>query len=432
MSGASKDVGGASGPSKVAYVATDRCRICGGTELVPVVHLGDQCLTGVFPRAKGLDVTRGPLELVRCAGDPEAACGLVQLRHTYEPTEMYGANYGYRSSLNRSMIEHLRAKVAILVARAPIGPGDAVLDIGSNDGTTLSCYRGDAALIGIDPTAAKFAEYYPPHVKVVPEFFSAAAFDRASGGKKAKIVTSIAMFYDLERPMDFARQVADVLADDGIWHFEQSYLPSMLDASSYDTICHEHIEYYSLRQIRWMTDRLGLSIVDVVFNDVNGGSFAVTVAKSRSGIAPSPKVEAMLRAEADAGLGGAAPYARFAADVARRRDELVALLADLRRSGKKVLGLGASTKGNVILQYCGLTAAELPYIAEVNVEKFGAFTPGTEIPIISEDEARALAPDHYLVLPWHFRTNLLLRHAAFVESGGKMIFPLPRVDVVPP
>ncbi len=404
------------------------CRICGGADLVTVLDLGQQALTGVFPTPQAPDVEIAPLDLVKCAG--QNACGLVQLRDTCEPSLMYGANYGYRSGLNRSMVDHLRAKVAKLVALASLAPGEVVLDIGSNDGTTLSSYPTTAKLIGIDPTAAKFLEYYPQHVTVVADFFSSARFLEASGGARAKIITSIAMFYDLERPLDFMRQVFDALADDGIWHFEQSYLPSMMDALSYDTICHEHLEYYALAQIQWMAERVGFRIVDVELNDVNGGSFAITARKGR-GAPASPRVAELAAEETRRALGTLAPYESFAAAVIRHRDDVRALLGRLRDEGKRVLGLGASTKGNVLLQYCGVGVRDLACIAEVNPEKFGRVTPGTNIPIVSEADALAREPDYLLVLPWHFRSTLLRAHASFLERGGKMIFPLPRLEIVP-
>jgi hypothetical protein len=401
------------------------CRVCGSTAFHPLLDLGSHCLTGVFPRKPDAIVTRGPLELVRCA---DGACGLVQLRHSYDPGEMYGAEYGYRSSLNRSMVDHLGAKVRALLARWPVGPGDAVLDIGSNDGTTLSFYPEDAKLIGIDPTAVKFAKYYRPHIQVVPEFFSSDAFFRASGGKRAKIVTSIAMFYDLDHPLDFMEQVHAVLADGGIWHFEQSYLSSMLAANAYDTVCHEHVEYYSLGTIVAMADRVGFSIVDVAKNDINGGSFAVTAEKAKKGATRhAPVVATMLDDERASGLGGLEPFTRFAASVIAHRRELRTLLENLKADGKRVFGIGASTKGNVILQYCGIGPDLVGCISEINEDKFGCFTPGTGIPIVSEDEALARKPDVLLVLPWHFRANLVRRAAPLFARGIKLLFPLPEI-----
>ncbi len=405
------------------------CRICGSQQLTPLLSLGEQCLTGVFPRNPDEPITRGPLELVKCDGDH--CCGLVQLRHSYDAVEMYGANYGYRSGLNQSMSDHLRAKVAKLSALVPAEKGDLVLDIGSNDGTLLSFYSPGPTCVGMDPTAAKFREFYPPHIEVIADFFSAENFRTHCGARKAKIISSIAMFYDLDEPIRFVEQVAEILDADGIWHFEQSYLPTMLAQNAYDTICHEHVEYYALRQIKWMTDRCGLRIIDVEVNDVNGGSFAVTVTKTPSPLAENgTAVQAMLQSEKDAGLDTLRPYDAFRGRVLQHREKLLATLAQLTGSGAKVLGYGASTKGNVILQFCGITTAQIPAIADVNPDKFGRFTPGTHIPIISETEARAMNPDCLLVMPWHFRKNLIQREAAYLQRGGRMIFPLPEIQVV--
>jgi hypothetical protein len=342
---------------------------------------------------------------------------------------MYGATYGYRSSLNRSMVDHLRAKAARLIALAAPASGDVVLDIGSNDGTLLSFYPATLKRVGMDPTAGKFRAFYDPQIEVIADFFSAAAFTARVGARKATIITSIAMLYDLEDPIQFVEQVAEVLADDGVWHFEQSYLPAMLARNAYDTICHEHVEYYALKQIEWMIDRCGLKIIDVEENEVNGGSLAVTVAKRSSHFPEcSTAVVEMLKSERK--LEALAPFEAFRERVLGHRERLTELVAGLCGNGARVLGYGASTKGNVILQFCGLTTAQIPAIADVNPEKFGRVTPGTGIPIISEEEAHAMNPDYLLVLPWHFRKNLVDRESAFLRRGGKLIFPLPEIEIV--
>lgn len=409
----------------------DSCRICGNAELSPIIALGNQYLTGVFPRSREEPLTCGPLSLVRCLPGSGDACGLVQLEHSYSSAEMYGERYGYRSSLNSSMVAHLRSKVDGLTNRVTLEAGDVVLDIGSNDGTTLGFYPETLTRIGMDPTASKFAAFYKPGIRLVPDFFSADRFDSEVGGAKAKIVSSIAMFYDLDDPLDFVRQLAGVLHDDGIWHFEQSYLPRMLETNGYDTICHEHVEYYSLAQIDWMLTRAGLRIIDVELNDVNGGSFAVTACKLDAHFANGSSTrERILSSERAAGLHTDKPYAQFADRVRQHRRDLPGIIGSLRRDGFLTLGYGASTKGNVILQYCGITPVEIPYIAEVNEEKFGAFTPGTGIPIISEQEAHAMKPDYLLAMPWHFRNSLVSREKKFLDAGGRMIFPLPEIDIV--
>lgn len=404
------------------------CRCCGSTELESVLSLGTQHLTGVFPRSPEEQVTSGPLELVKCMGAD--SCGLVQLRHTYDSSEMYGANYGYRSGLNQSMVRHLGETVAAIVAKYPPSAGARVLDIGSNDGTLLSFMPESVNRVGMDPTIVKYGKFYQPGIQKIPDFFSANTFRAHFGDERADIITSIAMFYDLEDPLAFVRDIAAVLAPSGVWYFEQSYLLTMLTQNAYDTICHEHLEYYALRQVEWMMARCGLRVIDVKLNDVNGGSFSVTVCHDSAPYRPnSAAIEDVTSGEVAARLDELEPYRAFATRVVAHRDALVKLIRDIRGRGQSVLGYGASTKGNVILQYCGLTSADIPAIAEVNPDKYGAYTPGTHIPIISEAEAHARHPDYFLVMPWHFRENLIGREAAFLAAGGKMIFPLPTISV---
>lgn len=410
-----------------AYKTLERCRISKSDNLISVLNLGQQELTGVFPKSADEAVTRGPLELVLC---PES--GLLQLNHTYDSSEMYGDNYGYRSGLNKSMVDHLTMKVRYLERLADLKGGDTVLDIGSNDCTTLKAYdKPGLNRVGIDPTGAKFAQYYPDDVKLVPDFFSAAAY-ASTGARPANIITSIAMFYDLDDPIAFAQQIAQCLAPNGIWHFEQSYMPSMLRLNSYDTICHEHLEYYSLGVVHLILEAADLKIVDVVMNNINGGSFAVTAAhKSSTSVhVNEPVVNWLLEQENRMGINTPKPYRDFEDRVFRHRDDLVRLIRTLRGDGKTVLGYGASTKGNVVLQFCGFTTDDIPAIAEVNPEKFGKVTPGTHIPIISEADAHAMKPDYYLVLPWHFKDGIVRREQEYLNSGGKMIFPFPEIEIV--
>jgi len=407
------------------YSRTTKCRICGNSSLVNVLDLGVQMLTGTFPREKSAKVTSGPLRLAKCTGGKNA-CGLLQLEHSYDLREMYGENYGYRSALNISMVTHLHGKVRKILERVTPKDGDLVVDIGSNDSTTLQAYpsRG-LTLVGVDPTGVKFAKHYPPHIQLIPDFFSAHALRERVPGKKAKIVTSFSMFYDLEDPVAFMREVHEVLADDGVWVFEQSYMPTMLETNSYDTVCHEHLEYYGLEQIKWMADRVGFRIVDVELNDINGGSFSVVAQKASGDTKPQPVVQKILDDEKTKGLNELEPYLAFAKRAAAAKAELLEFLHGAKAQGKTVAALGASTKGNVILQYCGLTENDISAIGEVNADKFGCYTPGTWIPIVSEEELLDRRPDYLLVLPWHFRR--------FFKENGKfsslrLVVPLPRLE----
>ncbi|WP_372716826.1 class I SAM-dependent methyltransferase [Immundisolibacter sp.] len=407
--------------------AINECRISGSQHLISVLNLGTQCLTGVFPRSPDRTVTSGPLELVWC---PDS--GLLQLKHSYSLLEMYGENYGYRSGLNASMVAHLKGKVRGLERKHPLRAGDWVLDIGSNDGTLLNAYSTpNIRRVGMDPTAGKFQTFYDSGIEIGTEFFSANGFLRLSGGRKANVVTSVAMFYDLEDPNAFIQDIKTILAPSGIWHFEQSYMPSMLRTNAYDTVCHEHLEYYSLQVIKNLLDRNGMRIVNVQMNGVNGGSIAVSACHDKSEI-PSvdPIIDWILQQEERLELNSTKPYRQFEDRVFRHRVDLQRLVQTLVTDGKRVLGYGASTKGNVLLQFCQFGPQHIPAIAEVNAEKFGAYTPGTLIPIISETEARAMCPDYFLVLPWHFKSAIIQREADYLASGGKLIFPLPEIEIV--
>lgn len=404
-----------------------KCRISGSNNLITVLDLGVQALTGVFPKDTREPITSGPLRLVWC---PDS--GLLQLQHTYCLTEMYGNNYGYRSGLNQSMVAHLHQKVKHLQRLRPLNSGDVVVDIGSNDATLLKAYDAqNIKRVGVDPTGNKFRDCYKDGIQLIPDFFSADVYFNGFQKKLAKIVTSISMFYDLESPTSFVRDIHDILDIDGIWHFEQSYMPTMLRMNAYDTVCHEHLEYYSLGVVKNLLEGCDMKIIDVQMNSINGGSFAVTATHKQSKLLPNDAViNWMLGQETRMGLHTPGPFRRFEERVFDHRENLQRLIRDLNDDGKIVMGYGASTKGNVLLQFCGLTQKDIPFIAEVNPDKFGSFTPGSNIPILSEVEVKAMKPDYMLVLPWHFRDSIIRREAEYLASGGKLIFPMPEIEIV--
>jgi hypothetical protein len=409
------------------FYEIDQCRISGSKNLITVLDLGVQSLTGVFPKSIDEVVTAGPLKLVWC---PDS--GLLQLQHTYDLNEMYGDNYGYRSGLNLSMVNHLKNKVKHLQRIVKLDINDVVLDIGSNDGTLLKSYENiGIKRVGIDPTGNKFRHFYDESILLIADFFNAADYKKYLPESPAKIITSISMFYDLQSPLEFVRDVQKVLDKEGIWHFEQSYMPTMLRMNSYDTVCHEHLEYYSLTVVKKLLESCELKIVDVQMNAVNGGSFAVTAAHKHSLLKANDSViNWMLAQEERMGLHTPAPFRHFEERVYSHRANLVELIKTLRADGKKVVGYGASTKGNVLLQFCGFGPDDIECIAEVNPDKFGAYTPGTKIPILSEKEVKAMQPDYMLVLPWHFRDSIIQREAEYLANGGKLIFPMPEIEIV--
>ena len=408
------------------YTEINSCRVSKEKDLVTFLNLGNQKLTGVFPRPEE-NLESGPLELV---WSPSSY--LVQLKHTFEPTEMYGSNYGYRSGLNNSMVQHLVNKAKYLIELSKLKPGDVVVDIGSNDCTTLKAFPPDVKRIGIDPTIKKFSQYYPDDISYVADFFSEDSYRSIEKNKNAKLVMSIACFYDLEDPISFVRDIYSILDDDGLWHFEQAYLASTLRSLSYDTACHEHIEYYSMLSVQNILEHAGMKIVDVTLNDINGGSFAVTACKdtNKSIKVNHAVINWLIDEEYKMGLHTVKPYFEFAQRTYEHRDSLIHLIHSLRAEGKTIYGYGASTKGNVLLQWCGFTSDDIAAIGEVNPDKFGCITPGTNIPIISEQEVKDMKPDYMMVLPWHFKNGIIQREKDYLNSGGKFIFPLPYIQII--
>jgi len=411
----------------IMYKEITKCRIAGSSDLITVLSLGEQYLTGVFPSNKNEKITKGPLELV---WSPTSQ--LLQLKHSYDLGEMYGDNYGYRSGLNQSMVSHLTNKIQHLEKRVELNAGDCVIDIGSNDATSLKAYTTKGIKrIGVDPTGIKFKEYYTDDITLIPDFFPSTEVKNKVGSSKVKIITSIAMFYDLEDPIAFARSIHENLDKNGLWHFEQSYMPSMLRLNSYDTICHEHIEFYTLYNIKYILDRADMKIIDVQMNGINGGSFAVTAARKDSTLkANDVLINWLFEQEIKMGLDTPKPFRDFEDRVFKHRESLKTLIESLSADGKKILGYGASTKGNVLLQFCNFTNENVLAVADVNPLKYGCFTPGTNIPILSEQDALKMKPDYYLVLPWHFKDGIIRREQEFLKNGGKLIFPFPEIEII--
>ncbi len=403
------------------YTNIECCRLCKSNNLQEVYSLGEQTLTGVFPQSKNEIISSGPVDLLKCQ-----SCGLVQLKQTYNQNEMYGDNYGYRSGLNKSMLKHLKKNVQLILDLNILKANDIIIDIGSNDGSTLKMFPDIYRAVGIDPTAKKFSEYYTDNIKLVPNFFNSEIALEAIKGDKAKLITSFSMFYDLEDPLQFSKDVSSVLTDDGIWVMEQSYLPSMIQTNSFDTICHEHLEYYSLTQIQWIADNTDLDIIDVDFNDTNGGSFLVILAKGNSSLKQnSAKIKNILLDE-EKYYSDNSIYQKFKKKISSEKEKFMMFLNNAKKENKLVVGLGASTKGNVMLQHYDIDSELISCIGDVNPDKHGSFTPKSHIPIISEDEAINMNPDYLVVIPWHFKKHFMSMDKF---KDKRLVFPLPFFEI---
>lgn len=407
------------------------CRVCGSASLTPVIDLGPQYLQGSFvkPGKEMPSQRKINCSLVRCNPQiDENACGLLQMQHSVPPEILYAA-YWYRSGTNATMRNHLKDIVDSSLAL--LNKEDcAVLDIGCNDGTLLDYYPNTFKKFGCDPSDVA---QEVKNATVVQDIFPSAELNNVMGDRKMDFITSIAMFYDLENPVDFVRNIKRFLSPDGIWIFEMSYMPHMLELDSYDTICHEHLEFYSLAVLEKIVAMAGMKIFKIVFNDINGGSIRCYATHKESGLyynkANYKLMNDIRQKEFDLELDTDKPYVAFQYRIEKVKNELHDLLVKFKNEGKTVHVYGASTKGNTILQWCDINSMLVQYAAERNPDKYGAYTLGTNIPIISEAESRAMNPDYYLVLPWHFKAEFLEREQEALEKGTGFIFPIPTIDI---
>jgi len=409
------------------------CRICGSRQLAPVLNLGEQYISGAFPEPGGAQpVQRAvPLELVRCdMTQDQDACGLVQIRHTVPGAILY-QSYWYRSGVNQTMTRNLHGIAAAVEGLTSLTAGDLVVDIGCNDGTLFDGYATrDLRFLGFDPSdVTRYA--VEKGYDVVRDFFNARSLRQRYLDRRAKVITSIAMFYDLEDPAAFVQDVADSLAEDGVWVMELHYLPLMLQQNAFDVIVHEHLEYYSLAVLERLFAEAGLEAVDGELNDINGGSIRLFIAhagRREASAEAAARLQALRVKEFEMALDSPTPYEEFARNVERVGHELRALCESIVADGKTIHIYGASTKGNTILQYADLDSRLIPYAADRNPDKWGSATR-TGIPVISEEDSRAMRPDYYLVLPWHFLDEFMQREREYLDGGGSFIIPLPEVRV---
>ena len=401
------------------------CRICKSGELIDVISLGEQSITSRFPNYGDFSTPTTPIHLCMCQ-----ECGLIQLRETTNSSELYEYEYGYRSGISNTMKTHLKEYQEEILSKVHLTSGDVIIDIGSNDSTMLQYYSPEIRRIGVDPTGKQFQEYYGD-VELLPDYFNYANVIERFGEIRCKLVSSISMFYDLPDPVQFAKDIHSILHEDGIWTCEQSYILSMIDTNSIDTICHEHLEYYALHQVKEIADRAGFKIIDVKFNDCNGGSFRVYFAKKTSNvyIENTELIGSILQKEKDRGIMNISLYTDFMKGCDREIKYLKDFVELVKSQGKTVYIYGASTKGNCLLQYANLGESLIQYAVERNPNKIGKMT-STGIEIIGEEKMRENPPDYLLVLPWHFREEIIKREDVFLRNGGQFIFPFPKFEIV--
>ncbi len=412
------------GRVKEAVSARRACRSCASASLATVLDLGSLYVSNFVDSPNGKRWPRVPLELVLCQ-----ECSLLQLRHT-TPAEWLYRQYWYKSGVNASMRTALAEIAAQAEQRVGLRAGDAVLDVGCNDGTLLRSYTTPGIRrVGFEPAKNLVAEARQGTDRIINDFFRASLL----GSERFQAITSIAMFYDLDDPNTFVADVARALAPEGVWILEMHYLPMLLARNAFDAICHEHLEYYALGSLRPLLARHGLDVVDVETNEINGGSFRVYARHAgRRGPADAPgakRVREMLAEEKRLNLTQPPPYLEFAQRVRSIGERLRRFLRGEVAHGKQVFVYGASTKGNTLLQYFGFDCVVIRAAADRNPEKWGKYAVGSWIPIVSEEEARSQA-DYFLVLPWHFLEEFQVRERAFLARGGGLVVPLPEPRVI--
>ena len=400
------------------------CRACSKSKLKKVFSLGKMCFTGKFPRANQ-KIDKETIDLVICPN-----CELVQLGHNFDLKYLYGPDYGYRTGINKTMTNHVKEVVKNLSRITKLKKNDHVLDIASNDGSLLNFYNRSIITFGIDPILNKYIKSYKNINYKISNFFSAKKV-KEKIKKKFKIITALSVFYDAENPNLFLRDVKRLLIKDGIFLLEFADLASIIKYKMFDTICHEHLEYYSTKVIINLCLKNGLRVFDIKQNDINGASKQFFVCHKVSKYQNNNKIiNKILDSENKLNLADEKTFKKFIKEINYSKKKLVTFLKREKKIGKKIHCYGASTKGNVLLQYYNIDNKLIDFVSERNKNKYSLFTPGTNIKIISETLSRYYNPDYYLVLPWHFKKEILLREKIIRKKGTKFIFPLPKLTIV--
>lgn len=414
------------------YIKTrETCRVCGSKRLIPILSLGEQFVTN-FVEESEKDSLKGPLELVLC--EAKNGCGLLQLKHTLDHDVLY-RKYWYRSGISTIMVKALADIVSSAEKLVKLSRGDIVVDIGSNDGTLLRQFKTPGLItVGFEPSNL-WELGVEGTSKIINDYFNYKAFKREFRGKMAKVITSIAMFYDLEDPNTFVGDVKKCLHNDGLWIIQMNYLGLMLENNTFDNISHEHLEYYSLLSLEYLLNKHDMAVFDVELNDVNGGSFRIYIrhkgGKTKSFSGAKERLKKLKAYEKKMRLDDCKAYDAFAKRIERIKKDLVNFLKSEVQKGKRVFIYGASTRGLVVLQYFGIDKKLIDAAVDKNPDKWRKYIVGTGIPIMSVEEYRKEKPDYLLVLPYHFIKEIKDQEKEFLRSGGKMIVAIPKFRIMP-
>ena len=397
-----------------------KCKNCKNRILKKVVEIGKQPLSGFFYSSKMNKLKKYSLNLYKCS-----KCNLVQLNNLVDIKKMYGKHYGYQTSVSKMMILHLKEKIHRLKKINLIHKGSQILDIGSNDASFLKLFGNGYNLNGIDPSAKKFKKNYKG-MNLTTDFFSRNNVLKKHKDKNIKfdLISSFAIFYDVENPNLFCQDIEKLLDDNGVWICEFSYLPLMLKNLTFDQICHEHIMYYSLTVFEQIVKKNGLKVLDININEINGGSIEVIVAKNKS--KRKQNIKLIKKLKLDEKKINHNSYKNFSTRIKKIKTDLNSFI----NKNHPIAGYGASTKGNIVLNYNNLGPGKIEYICDANKKKYGKFTPGSNIKIISKEKMRSLNPKYLLVLIWSFRSEIIKQELEYINKGGNLIFHLPKFHII--
>ena len=401
------------------------CRNCKNTELFDLFSLGKISFTGKFPNTIRQNVPKAYLNVLMCK-----KCKLVQLDRNFDLNYLYGKSYGYRTGINKTMTDHVKKIVRKCSALVKLKSKQYVLDIGSNDATLLNFYANDIIKVGVDPLVNKYKKFYKKINYKISNFFKIKDIEKIKIKKKFKIISALSVFYDLRDPNKFIKEIKKILDDKGVFVLEHVDLYYIIKNNIFDTICHEHLVFYSSKIIIEMMKNNGLKVFNHEYNEINGGSSRYYICHSKTNFKVSKNIKKVLLRENLQGIELKKTYKLFFTKILNEKIKLIKLIKKIKNEEQDIHGYGASTKGNVLLQFYNINNKVVNYIADRNPLKWNSFTPGTRIKIISESQSRKIKPHFYLVLPWHFKNEILIREKNIRKKGTKFIFPLPKVRVV--